>query len=62
MTLIGSLSFLGFTELSLKEFGKIIGGKVAMPKFALAGMAWQGHYLDTKGNTFGIHQADTNAK
>lgn len=38
------------------------GGKVAMPKFALVGMAWQGYFLDTEGNTFGIHQADTNAK
>lgn len=38
------------------------GGVVAMPKFALAGMAWQGYFLDTEGNTFGIHQADTNAK
>ena len=38
------------------------GGKVAMPELALAGMAWQGYYLDTEGNTFGIHQADPNAK
>lgn len=38
------------------------GGKVAMPKFALAGMAWQGYFLDTEGNTFGIHQSDENAK
>lgn len=38
------------------------GGKVAMPKFALVGMAWQGYYLDTEGNTFGVHQADVNAK
>lgn len=38
------------------------GGKIAMPKFALAGMAWQGYYLDTEGNTFGIHQADKDAK
>src|SRR3989344_2441153 len=38
------------------------GGIVALPKFALAGMAWQGHFLDTEGNTFGVHQADTNAK
>ena len=38
------------------------GGKEAMPKFALAGMAWQGYFLDTEGNTFGIHQADVNAK
>ncbi len=38
------------------------GGKVAMPKFALLGMAWQGYFLDTEGNTFGIHQPDENAK
>lgn len=38
------------------------GGKIAMPKFALAGMAWQGYYLDTENNTFGIHQADKDAK
>jgi predicted enzyme related to lactoylglutathione lyase len=37
------------------------GGTVAMPKFALPGMAWQGYYLDTEGNTFGIHQPDENA-
>ncbi|RXZ82128.1 VOC family protein [Paenibacillaceae bacterium] len=39
-----------------------LGGKVAMPKFALPGMAWQGYYIDTEGNTFGIHQPDENAK
>ncbi len=38
------------------------GGKIAMPKFALTGMAWQGYFLDTEGNTFGIHQPDKNAK
>ena len=38
------------------------GGKVAMPKFALVGMAWQGYYIDTEGNTFGIHQPDVSAK
>ncbi len=47
------------------ESGKKIlaaGGIVALPKFAIPGMAWQGYYLDTEGNTFGLHQADTNAK
>jgi predicted enzyme related to lactoylglutathione lyase len=34
------------------------GGQVALPKYALPGMAWQGYYLDLEGNTFGIHQAD----
>lgn len=38
------------------------GGQTAMPKGALPGMAWQGYYLDTEGNVFGIHQPDENAK
>ena len=32
------------------------GGTVAMPKMDLGGMAWQGYYIDTEGNTFGLHQ------
>ncbi|UJF33026.1 VOC family protein [Paenibacillus hexagrammi] len=39
-----------------------LGGKVALPKYALPGMAWQGYYMDTEGNIFGIHQPDQNAK
>lgn len=38
------------------------GGQVAMPKFAIENMAWQGYFIDTEGNTFGIHQPDPNAK
>jgi len=38
------------------------GGIVALPKFAIEGMAWQGYFLDTEGNVFGIHQADETAK
>ena len=38
------------------------GGVVAMPKFALPGMAWQGYFIDPEGNTFGVHQTDKNAK
>lgn len=37
------------------------GGKEAMAKFALAGMAWQGYFIDTEGNTIGIHQPDEHA-
>ena len=37
------------------------GGRVALPKTALTGMAWQGYYLDPEGNTFGIHQPDPDA-
>jgi predicted enzyme related to lactoylglutathione lyase len=39
-----------------------LGGKVALPKYALPGMAWQGYYMDTEGNIFGVHQPDQNAK
>lgn len=38
------------------------GGIVALPKMAIAGMAWQGYFKDTEGNIFGIHQTDPNAK
>jgi predicted enzyme related to lactoylglutathione lyase len=38
------------------------GGQVALPKMALTGMAWQGYYVDPEGNTFGIHQPDTEAR
>jgi len=38
------------------------GGRVALPKYALPGMAWQGYYLDTEGNTIGIHEADPDAR
>ena len=37
------------------------GGKLVYPKHALPGMAWQGYYQDTEGNTIGIHQPDENA-
>ncbi len=40
----------------------VAGGTVAMPKFALVGMAWQGYFLDTEGNTFGLHQTDVEAR
>lgn len=37
------------------------GGQVALPKSAMPGMAWQGYYLDTEGNTIGLHQPDPEA-
>jgi len=33
------------------------GGVCQMPKFDIAGMAWQAYYKDTEGNIFGVHQA-----
>jgi predicted enzyme related to lactoylglutathione lyase len=38
------------------------GGSIALPKFAVPGICWQGYYIDTEGNTFGIFQPDPNAK
>jgi hypothetical protein len=38
------------------------GGKVKVPKFAIVNMAWQGYFVDTEGNTFGVHQPDPRAK
>ena len=38
------------------------GGRVALPKFAVPGVCWQGYFLDTEGNTFGIFQPDPNAR
>lgn len=33
-----------------------MGGIVAMAKFEVPGKCWQGYFLDTEGNTFGIFQ------
>ena len=38
------------------------GGTIAMPKFAVPGVCWQGYFTDTEGNTFGIFQVDENAE
>ncbi|GKV57195.1 glyoxalase [Sporosarcina sp. NCCP-2222] len=53
---------MGVADYDVTE-AKILqnGGTVAMPKYALPQMAWQGYYTDTEGNLFGIHQPDPNA-
>ncbi len=38
-----------------------LGGAVALPKFAVPGRCWQGYYIDTEGNTFGVFEVDENA-
>jgi uncharacterized protein len=38
------------------------GGQVALPKFAVPGVCWQGYFIDPEGNTFGIFQPDPAAK
>jgi predicted enzyme related to lactoylglutathione lyase len=37
------------------------GGTIAMPKFAIPGRCWQGYFLDSDNNTFGIFQVDEKA-
>ena len=39
-----------------------LGAEVALPKFAVPGTCWQGYFIDTEGNTFGIFQVDEEAK
>jgi uncharacterized protein len=38
-----------------------IGGQVALEKFAIPGKCWQGYFIDTQGNTFGIFEVDEQA-
>jgi len=37
------------------------GGMVALEKFPVPGRCWQGYFLDTEGNTFGIFEVDEKA-
>lgn len=37
------------------------GGQIALEKFAVVGKCWQGYFLDTEGNTFGLFQVDKHA-
>ncbi len=38
------------------------GGIVALPKFAMPKVAWQGYFIDPEGNTFGVRQPDEHAE
>ena len=38
------------------------GGQVALEKFAVPGVCWQGYFIDPDGNTFGVFQPDSKAK
>lgn len=37
-------------------------GLDAMAKFAVPGRCWQGYFLDTEGNTFGVFEVDPYAR
>ena len=38
-----------------------LGGQEALPKFPVPGKCWQGYFLDTEGNTFGVFEVDEQA-
>ena len=38
------------------------GGQVALEKFAVPGVCWQGYFIDPDGNTFGLFRPDPQAK
>lgn len=38
------------------------GGFEAIPKMAIPGVCWQGYFIDTEKNVFGIFEPDENAK
>jgi predicted enzyme related to lactoylglutathione lyase len=37
------------------------GGRIALPKFAIPGRCWQGYFIDTDNNTFGIFEINKEA-
>src|SRR5215467_12487313 len=55
-------------SMEVKEIDAVIkkildlGGKVALPKFAVPGTCWQAYFVDTEGNTFGIFEVDEKAR
>lgn len=55
-----SMEVTSFDHMAAKVTNN--GGIVAMPKFGVPGVCWQGYFIDTEGNTFGIFQPDPNAK
>ena len=55
-----SMEVASFDKMAAKVASH--GGQVALPKFAVPGVCWQGYFIDTEGNTFGIFQPDPAAK
>jgi len=55
-----SMKVTNFDETAKKILDN--GGKVAMEKFAIPGSCWQGYFIDTDNNTFGLFQVDESAR
>ena len=62
----GANAFVNSIQVeSFEETAKLIlknGGTIALPKLAVPGRCWQGYFLDTDHNTFGIFEVDAIAK
>ncbi len=57
---VSSMMVADFDEMERRIVGK--GGKVVLPKFAVPAKCWQGYFIDTEGNMFGLFQVDENAQ
>lgn len=55
-----SMEVAAFDEVAARILEK--GGRAALDKFAVPGVCWQGYFLDTEGNVFGLFQPDSNAR
>jgi len=55
-----SIQVSNFDETSKKIIEN--GGIVALAKFAIPAKCWQGYFLDSDNNTFGIYEVDQAAK
>jgi predicted enzyme related to lactoylglutathione lyase len=55
-----SVEVASFDETARKIMD--FGAQVALPKFVVPGTCWQGYFIDTEGNIFGIFQVDEEAK
>lgn len=58
--IVGSNAFVNSIQVeNFDDSAKTIlnnGGVVAMEKFLVPNKCWQGYFMDTEGNTFGIFQ------
>jgi predicted enzyme related to lactoylglutathione lyase len=54
-----SMQVISFAETEKKILEN--GGRTAMPKFAVPGKCWQGYFVDSDNNVFGIFEVDMNA-
>lgn len=55
-----SMEVKDFTEAERKILKH--GGQIALPRFAVPGVCYQGYFLDQDNNTFGIFQPDAEAR